>query len=338
MDLLQLTESGLYCEAGDFYIDPWKGVNKALLTHAHSDHARLGSQHYLCAAEGFHVTRARLGNSISLQQLDYGQSIQINGVHVSFFPAGHILGSAQIRVEYKGEVWVASGDYKTEADANSCKPFEPVACHTFITESTFGLPVYQWQPQQQIFNEINAWWKKNSSEGRASLLMAYGLGKSQRILAGVDASIGPIYIHGSVAKMNEAYLQTGYHLPQTQLVTEEKDKKTDYSKALIIAPPSAEGTAWAKRFGDYSNAFASGWMAIRGMRRRSSLDKGFVLSDHADWNGLLQAIKDTGCERVIVTHGYTQVLARYLTELGYRAEVMKTHFEGEVINTKQVTE
>lgn len=328
MDVLRLTDSGLYCEAGDFYIDPWKGVNRALLTHAHSDHTRWGSQHYLCTREGYAVTRVRLGDAAHIETVEYGATLNINGVIVSFHPAGHILGSAQIRVEHRGEVWVVSGDYKTEADARSCTPFEPVHCHTFITESTFGLPVYQWKPQQLIFDDINRWWMKNKADGRASLLMAYGLGKSQRLMMGVDSTIGPVYVHGSVQKLNEAYRNTGYKLPHYQPVSEMQHKK-DWAGTLIIAPPSAEGTSWVNRFGDYSNAFASGWMQVRGRRRNSALDQGFALSDHADWTGLLSAIRATGCERVKVTHGYTHVLSRFLQENGYEADVMATRFEGD---------
>lgn len=322
-DLVVARPEGLYCPSGDFFIDPWRPVARAVITHAHADHARSGHASYLAAAEGEHVLRARLG-AIQLQTLRYGESTTINGVTVSLHPAGHVLGSAQVRLEHAGRVWVVSGDYKLEADA-TCTPFEPVTCDTFITESTFGLPVYRWRPQVDVFADINAWWAANAQVGRASVLFCYAFGKAQRVLAGVDASIGPIVCHGAVEPLNAAYRASGVVLPDTLRVSDVSDAAL-YRRALVLAPPSAAGSPWLKRFGEYSDAFASGWMQLRGARRRRALDRGFVLSDHADWPGLMSAIDASGASRVIVTHGYVPVMVRWLRERGSEADAFETEY------------
>lgn len=327
MDLVTLREAGLYCEAGDFYIDPWLPVARAVITHAHADHARPGHDRYLAAREGEKVLRVRLGSDATIETIAYGAPIFINGVRVLLYPAGHILGSAQVRIEHRGEVWAVSGDYRIEADV-TCAAFEPVRCDAFVTESTFGLPVYRWQQQAKLFAEINEWWRANREAGKASVLFAYALGKAQRILAGIDASIGPIVVHGAVESLNQAYRDGGVDLPKT-LRAAELNKRFDSSRSLVIAPPSAQRTPWLKRFGNYSDAFASGWMQIRGARRRRAVDRGFALSDHADWPGLLAAIEATGAHRVFVTHGQVPVMVRWLAERGYDARALETRFEGE---------
>ncbi len=326
-ELLAATDRGIYCEVGGFYIDPWKPVERAVVTHAHSDHARWGMGRYLCAADGLGVMRRRLGDEARIDSVRYGESLDLNGVKVSLHPAGHILGSAQVRVEYQGQVAVASGDYKTEADS-TCAPFEPLKCHLFITESTFGLPIYRWSPQEEVFADINAWWRSNQAQGKASLLLGYALGKSQRALSGLDPAIGPIFLHGAVHGLTEDYRAAGIHLPQTKLI-QEAEGKFDWSQAMILAPPSANATPWVRRFGDHSTAFLSGWMAIRGARRRRAVDRGFVLSDHVDWPSLMSTIRATGAERVWVTHGYSATVVRYLEEQGMDARVLETEFEGE---------
>lgn len=327
MALLQINENGLYCSAGDFYVDPWRSVDFAVTTHAHSDHARSGSRHYLAAEPGRLVLRERLNKSARIQSVPYGETVTRNGVSISLHPAGHILGSAQVRVEFGGEVWVVSGDYKVEPDL-TCTPFEPVRCHTFITESTFGLPIYRWRPQSEVFDEINAWWKGNQSAGRTSVLFGYSLGKAQRLLAGVDAALGPIFVHNSVAKLLPCFAVAGVMLPETQPVA-EKSIRAAAGRGLVIAPSSVTGTPWLQQFGEVSTAFASGWMQLSGMRRRQGLDRGFVMSDHADWNGLVSAIRATGAGRVMVTHGYTEPMVRWLRENGWMAETLATRFEGE---------
>ncbi|HET7234154.1 MAG TPA: ligase-associated DNA damage response exonuclease [Longimicrobium sp.] len=325
--LLRTTERGLYCEAGDFYVDPWLPVPRAVITHAHGDHARWGCERYLGSRQGERVMRTRLGTDAHIRSVDWGESVDVNGVRISLHPAGHILGSAQIRVEHRGEVWVVSGDYKTEPDP-TCAPFEPVRCHTFITESTFGLPIYRWAPQAEVFAQIDAWWRASQAAGKTSILYAYALGKAQRLLAGVDASIGPIYEHGAVARLSDDYRATGIDLPPTQYAGAQP-RGFDWSPALIVAPPSAHGTPWMRKFGAVSTAFASGWMRVRGQRRRRSVDRGFVLSDHVDWPALLQAIDATGAERVWVTHGYREPVVRWLRSRGLEALAVASRWEGE---------
>jgi len=325
--LITLEPAGLFCAPGGFYVDPWQPVERAVITHAHGDHASFGHQHYLVSTSGEHVTRSRVGSDAAVQTLAYGESISIGDVKVSLHPAGHVLGSAQVRIEYDGEVWVVSGDYKLQPDS-TCTPFEPVRCDTFITESTFGLPIYRWRPPSELFSDLNRWWSENRAAGRASVVYAYALGKAQRVIANADASIGPIYTHGAVERLNEAYRASGVPLPPTHRVSETL-RGHDFSGALIVAPPSAQSTPWLRRFGEYVDAFASGWMQIRGIRRRRAVDRGFALSDHADWPGLLQAISATHAQRVFVTHGYSDPLVRWLGERGIDAKTLVTRFTGE---------
>jgi putative mRNA 3-end processing factor len=286
MDLIVARPEGLYCPPGDFYIDPWRPVARAVITHGHGDHARFGSQSYLCHVDSVPILRRRLGD-IAVEGVAYGEPVERDGVRVSLHPAGHILGSAQIRVEYRGEVWVASGDYKIEPDG-TCVPFEPVRCHGFISESTFGLPIYRWRPQSEIAGEINRWWRDNAAAGRTSVVYAYSLGKAQRVLALADPAIGPIFSHGAVEPMSAIYRERGIALPPTS------------SPAGL---PKAE--------------------LGRGV------DKGFVLSDHADWAGLNAAIDATGATKVLVTHGSTATLARYLRERGLDASGVQAEYGDE---------
>ncbi len=331
-DLVVQRPEGLYCPAGNFYIDPWRPVDRAVITHAHADHARSGHGHYLAQADSQGVLRARLGQ-INLQPLQYGEVVEHSGVKISLHPAGHVLGSAQVRLEYQGQVWVASGDYKVAPDA-TCAPFEAVRCHTYITESTFGLPIYRWEDDAAVFAQINAWWAANAALGKASVLCCYSFGKAQRILSGVDASIGPIITHGAVEPLNRAYREAGVDLPATRTVSEVTDAQ-DFKRCLVLCPPSATGTPWIKRFEPYSDAFASGWMLLRGARRRGGYDRGFVLSDHADWPGLHRAIGATGAERVIVTHGSIPVMVRYLQSQGLQAGSFQTEYGDESLEEKQ---
>jgi putative mRNA 3-end processing factor len=329
-DLVVLRPEGLYCPAGDFHIDPWRPVDRAVITHAHADHARPGHAHYLGSADGAGLLRARLG-AVRLQAAGWGEVVDHRGVRVSLHPAGHVLGSAQVRLEHRGRVWVVSGDYFVGAagDANpTCGAFEPQRCDCFVTESTFGLPVYRWGPQAEVFAAIDDWWRGNAEAGRPSLLLAYSLGKAQRVLAGVDATIGPIVTHGAVEAINAAYRAAGVALPPTAAVPAAPARES-LRRALVLAPPSVHGSAWARRLGDFADAFASGWMQLRGARRRQGLDRGFVLSDHADWPGLQAAIAATGAERVIVTHGYEAVMVRWLRERGLRAESFRTEYGGD---------
>lgn len=327
-DLLQVTESGLYCAEGDFHIDPWRRVSRAIITHAHADHARSGCDRYLCAAPGKLVLRTRLGGGSPIDTLRYGESLSINGVNVSLHPAGHLLGSAQVRVEHAGVTWVVTGDYKLQSDP-TCAAFEPVRCDVFVTESTFGLPVYRWPTPETIAAEINAWWRANRDAGRTSVILAYALGKAQRLAAMVDPSIGPIVGHGAVMKLVEAYRASGVRLPPIDRVP-PRARRVGNGRALVIAPPSVLGSSWLRLFGESSVAMASGWMLLRGVRRRRGFERGFVVSDHADFPGLLTAIEATGARRVLATHGFSDTLARYLREAkGLDAAVLATRFVGE---------
>jgi len=324
--VLSFTDRGIYCPAGDFHIDPWRPVDRALITHGHADHARPGHRAYLATEAAAPVIRHRLGD-IALDTIRFGEERRIGGATVSFHPAGHIPGSAQVRVEVGGEVWVVSGDYKTTPEG-LCETFEPVRCHAFVTECTFGLPVFTWRPQAEIAREINDWWARCAAEGRPAILGAYSLGKAQRLLALLDPGIGPILTHGAVENTNAVLRAQGYALPETHHVTPELDLKA-HPGAMVIAPPSALGSKWSRRFRNASTGVASGWMRLRGVRRRRGADRGFVLSDHADWSELHAAIEATGAERIFATHGYTEIFARWLSSRGYDAEVVPTEFGGD---------
>ena len=326
--LITLTSRGLYCERGDFYIDPWKPVKRAVVTHAHADHTYRGNEIYLVPKEGERLSRIRIDEAATIETLPYRESRTINGVKVSFHPAGHILGSAQARIEHGGEVWVISGDYKLTPDP-TCAPFEPVKCHHFITEATFGLPIYRWPRNEDVMDEINGWWRRNKERGKSSVIFAYSLGKSQRILKGIDASIGPIFTHGAVERLTQAYRESGIDLPLTTYAGAVTSKK-EFVGSLIIAPPSAQQmVGWLRKFGSYSTAFASGWMMVRGARRQRAVDRGFVVSDHADWPELQTAIAAAEAETVYVTHGFSHEMVRWLREQGTNAVELKTHFMGD---------
>lgn len=326
--LLERRPEGLYCPLADVWIDPWRKVERAIVTHAHSDHARWGMGHYLASAEGEGVLRERVGKDASIETLAYCETKRLGEVTVSLHPAGHILGSAQVRLEHQGYVAVVSGDYKTEPDP-TCSPFEPVRCHLFVSECTFGLPIYRWPAEQTVMAEVNAWWRANQARQRASVIYAYSLGKAQRLLAGLDPAIGPIRVHGAVARHLPAYAAAGIELPPAPKAT---DDNRDEAKGcgMVIAPPSTAGSAWLRKFGERASAFASGWMLVRGTRRRRAVDRGFILSDHADWEGLLSAIAATRCETVWATHGYAETFARYLREeRQLEAIPIDTRFTGE---------
>ena len=324
--LLQFTPKGIYCEQADVYLDPWKPVNKAIISHGHADHSRWGHQHYITHHKNIPIVQHRLGD-VNISGKDWGETFTINNVKFSLHPAGHIVGSSQIRVEDKGEVWVFTGDYKIEDDGLTT-PFELVKCHTFITECTFGLPAFQWRPQKEVFNDINQWWAQNKSEGKTSVLFGYSLGKAQRLLKHLDTSIGKIYTHGAVENMTEV-LRPLVDLPSTHLITKDT-KKDELLGNIVVAPPSAHGSTWIRKMVPYVTATASGWMAFRGARRRRAIDKGFVLSDHCDWSGLLKTVEATGAEKIICTHGYTDIFSKYLQELGYDARTEATQYEGEL--------
>ena len=330
MALIELREAGLYCPRGRFHIDPWKPVPTALITHGHGDHARPGNERVVAAEAGLNILRKRLPDS-ELRGVPYGEELTFRGVKVSFHPAGHVLGSAQIRVEHAGEVWVVSGDYKRAPDP-TCAPFEPLACDVFITEATFALPIYRWPPPGDVAREIAQWWRDNAAAGRASVLYAYILGKSQRILAELarldDLPERVVYTHGATQKMVQIHRDAGVRMLDTRLVADEP-KKTAWSGRLVLAPPSVRRSPWVRRFGKHETAFASGWMQLRGTRRGRGLSRGFALSDHADWPALLRTVEESGASRVLCTHGFADALARHLREQGVDAESLETRFDGE---------
>ena len=332
--LLKFTEKGIFCESAKVYLDPWKPVDKAIISHGHADHSRWGHKKYITHHNNIPIIEHRLGN-INVSGKNWGESFTINGVTFSLHPAGHIVGSSQIRVEHKGEIWVFSGDYKIEND-QLATPFEPVKCHTFITECTFGLPAFKWRPQNEVVNDINAWWAHNKSNGLTSVLFGYSLGKAQRLLKHLDPSIGKIYTHGAVENMTQV-LRNLVDLPPTELITKDTKKEALLGN-MVLAPPSAHGSTWIRKMVPYVTASASGWMTFRGARRRRAIDKGFVLSDHCDWRGLLEAIESTGAEKVICTHGYTDIFSRFLREQGYDARTENSQYGEEDNETDAIPE
>jgi putative mRNA 3-end processing factor len=328
MELLEPTPIGLRCTAGGFHVDPWGPADRAVLTHAHGDHARPGSARYFCAAPGAALLRRRLGEDTEVVEIPYGERVPIGGATVSFHPSGHVLGAAQVRVEAGGQVWVVSGDYKRDPDP-TCAPFEIVPCDTFVTEATFALPIFRWPKPADVVAEIREWWTGAREAGRPAVLFAYALGKAPRILAELRALTDePVFTHGAVEAMVAIYRSLGIPMLETRPVPEKRGGGW-LPGALVLAPLSASGTAWMRRFPEATTGFASGLMRIRGTRRRKGYDRGFVLSDHADWPALLRTIADTGARRVLVTHGYTHVLARYLRERGHAADVLPTPYAGE---------
>lgn len=327
--LVEFTGSGLYCPDADLYIDPWKPVKRAVITHAHSDHARRGHGNYLAHHDSEAILRYRLGD-INLQSVAYHENIRLNGVSISLHPAGHIKGSAQVRLEKNGEIWVISGDYKLQQDGIST-PFEPVPCHHFVTESTFGLPVYHFPSAQEVDQQINYWIEKNSKEGFNSVIIAYALGKAQRVLKAIHQE-HRVLLHSTIYNTNQAigFDNSGFMAFTTDF------KKEHLYPGVVLATPMAIGSPWLRRFEPYRLAICSGWMQLRGTRRRRNADHGFVMSDHADWEGLNQAVLATGAENIYVTHGYRSVFAKWLREKhGLNAVEIETQFEDESVEDNQ---
>lgn len=307
---------------GDFSVDPMAAVGTAVITHAHADHARSGHGRYVAHHDCVPILRTRLGADLQVLGLEYGERVNLgtawDAAWVSLHPAGHIVGSAQVRVEYGGEVWVVSGDYKRDADP-TCVPFEVVPCDTFVTEATFGMPVFSWSHTSDVAREIYRWWTEARERGSTAILFCYALGKAQRLLAELGkVTDTPVLTHGAVEKLVRVYRDMGVSMLATEPVSglEKKDRGTG---RLVLAPPSALGSPWMKRFSRYETGFASGWMAIRGNRRRRNYDRGFVLSDHADWQGIMDTVRQTGASRVFVGHGYADTVARHLLEQGVDA-------------------
>lgn len=326
MALISFTNKGIYCKKGGFYIDPWRPVDLAVTTHGHADHVKWGNKHYLCHELTKPILNQRLGQDLSIQTLPYAEEININGVKVSLFPAGHVIGSSQVKLEYKGEVCVISGDYKVEFDGISTA-FEPVKCHTFVSESTFGLPIYKWLPQDAVFGQIRDWVSDNHDQQKTSVLVAYSLGKAQRLIKNL-ADYSKIYVHNSIANLNEAFINAGVDLPETIRITPDI-KKEELQKGIVIVPPAMADGKWIKTLQSAATGVCSGWMQVRASRRWRSADAGFALSDHADWPGLLSAIKATEAEKVFVTHGFVSTFSKYLNEIGIPSEEVATHYGNE---------
>jgi putative mRNA 3-end processing factor len=313
MDLLSVDDRGLFCAAGGFHIDPRRPVDLAVITHAHADHARAGSRGYVCSEASAPILRRRLRGKLDIRALPYGERIRLGQATVSLHPSGHVLGAAQVRVEHAGEVWVATGDFKRAADP-TCRPFEVVPCDVLITEATFALPIYRWPSGQQVAREILSWWE--SAPEVASLLFCYAFGKTQRVLAELNRLTDrPVFLHGAAVALTNLYRRAGIAMVPTHRVS-ERPKGSSFAGELIIAPPSAHRSRWMRRFKAPQTAFASGWMHVRGQPRRQGFERGFVLSDHADWDALVQTVRETGAHRVLLTHGDAGPLARYLNELG----------------------
>ena len=332
MKLVKFTKKGIYCIPGKFYLDPWYPVKYAVISHGHADHARWGNQHYLCQNDSKAILKHRLGKDISIESLGYNQPKNINGVQVSFFPAGHVIGSAQIKLEYKGFVVVFSGDYKTQPDFIST-PFEPVKCHEFITESTFGLPIYKWKTEQELQQELQNWVLQNQQNNRTSVFLGYSLGKAQRILKLIE-HVDDVFVHSAIHNLNTAISNSGIDIPKSTLITSDF-KKENVQRKIVILPPALLGSKLIKKIPNAATAICSGWMHIRGNRRWKGVDAGFAVSDHADWEGLLQAVKATEAEKVYVTHGSQAVFSKYLNEIGIEAHELKTEFGDEEIANKE---
>jgi putative mRNA 3-end processing factor len=320
--LLTFNDRGIYCSKANIYIDAWKPVDKVIVSHAHADHSKYGHKYYLSHNWSVPIIKHRLGN-INIEGKDWGEKFYINGVQFSLHPAGHVVGSAQIRIEYQGNVWVYTGDYKREDDHLST-PFQVVKCNTLITECTFGLPAFNWKNQHLVYQEINSFWNDCKSNNQTAVVFAYSLGKAQRLLTNLDLGIGKVYTHGAVENLNEV-IRTYKNLPKSTRITRET-KKQDLIGSLVIAPPSTNGTAWLKKMVPYVTSSASGWMTFRGARRRRAIDRGFVLSDHCDWKDLIKTIKETQAENIICTHGYKDIFSKYLNENGYNSFIENTPF------------
>jgi len=323
-ELVVLRPEGLYCPAGDFHIDPWRPVPRAVITHGHGDHARVGMGEYHATVAGLPILQWRLGDQ-AYHAHDYGEPFVLGDARVSLHPAGHVLGSAQVRIEVGGETWVASGDYKRQHDP-TCAPFEVVPCDTFITEATFGLPVYRWPDTGEVAGDIVAWRDECAARGETAILYCYALGKAQRLLAELASHTDrPAFLHGAIDNGTAVYRQAGIALLETRRIADEP-RGSDFAGELVLAPPSAAGSAWIRRFRKAQQGFASGWMRIRGNRRRRNYDRGFVVSDHADWPALLRTVRETGARRVIATHGATDALVRALNDAGIDTGVFRTDY------------
>lgn len=327
VDFLVLKEAGLYCKPGDFYVDPWRPVQNAVITHGHADHARYGMQAYTATLATAAIMKKRIGKDIPVEAKDYHEVFKIGDVKCYFIPAGHILGSAQLVIEYRGQRAIITGDYKLSPD-DTVDAFEHIQCDLLVTESTFALPCFKWPSQASVFKEIHSFWQANQEKGLHSVLYAYSLGKAQRILAGLNTQQGPIAVHGAVDEMNQIYQSFGkldVLPPRLTLETLASWERP----GLVIAPPSTAGSAWLKKLKKYREAYVSGWMQIKGQTRRKNM-RGFILSDHVDWPQLNETVLKSKAKEVWVTHGFSDIYAKYLNEQGITAKALNyQYFERE---------
>jgi putative mRNA 3-end processing factor len=320
-DLLCAGDKGIYCPPGDFYIDPVRPVPRALITHGHSDHARRGHGAVLATSETLKIMAERYGADFagSTQGAAPGEVIAVNGIDVTFHPAGHVLGSAQIAVEKGGIRIVASGDYKRRSDP-TCADFEPVPCHVFITEATFALPVFRHPDDRAEIRKLLA--SVAQFPDRTHLVGAYALGKAQRVIAlireaGYDE---PIFIHGALQKLCDLYRSEGIDLGPLEPATLDKGRKHDFAGTIVVGPPSAFADRWARRFADPVSCFASGWMRVRQRARQRGVELPLVISDHCDWDELCDTIREVAPEEVWVTHGREEALVRWCELNGFAAK------------------
>ncbi|MDX2000983.1 MAG: ligase-associated DNA damage response exonuclease [Chitinophagales bacterium] len=326
--LLDFTSSGIYCPLADVYIDPWKPVDRAIITHAHADHARIGNRYYLAHHDTVPLLKYSLGQYINVQGLAYGEELIMNGVKISLHPSGHVVGAAQVRLEYKGEVWVVTGDFKLENDGISTA-YEPIKCHVVVSDSTYGLPIFKWEAQQKVFNDINQWWLNNQREGKTSVLIGYALGKAQRLIHHLDKDIGPIYAHQTIKNVNKVLRNQGILIPSVN--TLEYSANIDYQGSIVLAPSIILHSSVIKKMEPYSTAFVSGWMSLRQLKRSRNIDKGFILSDHADWEQLKTAVSNSGAHRIFTTsNGYSSSFYRWLQENGYEVTEVANKYLGEI--------
>lgn len=321
--LLISTQGGIYCQRADVYIDPSRSCKEAIITHAHSDHARGGMDLYHATVQTADLMRSRISSNLNIQEYVYGGGFVKNEVKFSFHCAGHVLGSAQIRVEYQNEVWVVTGDYKIEDDGVS-GAYEQLQADHFITESTFALPVFKWEKQSDVFKKMNNWWSCNAKENIFSIIYAYSLGKAQRVLSGLSAEIGEIYVHPSVHKINKIYEKHGVVFPKTTSITGQKSLS---QQGLLISPMGITKTENISQIKKYEEAFASGWMMFKGIKNRRSFDMGFALSDHVDWDDLNRAVLESKASCVYPVHGYTKIYSRYLNEKGIKTGDLKLNID-----------
>ena len=310
-NLILQKSQGLYCEPANVWIDPYKPVEKAIITHAHSDHFTNGCREYICSIETGLLLRKRFGNNINLKTFDYDKNFFINGINFSLHPSGHILGSSQIKINAGSEVWLITGDLKRQKD-KTCRSYKKLKTDFLICESTFALPIFNWESTQKIIDNITKWVFQN--EDSTSILFCYSLGKAQRLLSElITQNLKNIYVHKSINNMNIIYKKLGIELEEAKLFNNDIEIN-NIKNSLLLLPPSLNNRNFLKKFNRVQTGFASGWMSIRALKKRSGYDKGFTISDHADWKGLIKTIRESEAKRVFLNHGEGEYLANFLRD------------------------